>query len=98
YYMGGKEPTIMKSSKDQQVAKEFLSWFMDRPQYDKYMAAKDGYVVGPAPYWEKHSLWEKDPKLVTFKEASKYGRWTGYPGPPNRKASEALVKYILVDM
>ena len=28
----------------------------------------------------------------------KFGRWPGYPGPPSRKASEALVKYILVDM
>jgi len=43
-------------------------------------------------------LWEKDAKLATFKDAPKYGRWTGYPGPPSRKASEALVKYILVDM
>src|ERR671935_18096 len=55
-------------------------------------------VVGPTPYWEKHSLWERDPKLAPFKESVKYGRWPGYPGPPSRKASEALVKYILVDM
>jgi multiple sugar transport system substrate-binding protein len=88
----------MKYSKNQQVAKEFLRWFMDRPQYDKWMNANDGYVVGPTPYWEKHSLWEKDPKLVPFKESVKFGRWPGYPGTPSRKASEALVKYILVDM
>src|SRR5207302_685801 len=60
--------------------------------------ANDGYTVGPTPYWGKHPLWEKDPKLIPFREASKFGRWPGYPGPPSRKASEALVKYILVDM
>src|SRR6058998_3322987 len=98
YNIGGQGRAVMKYSKNQQVAKEFLRWFMDRPQYDKWMAANDGYVVGPTPYWEKHTLWERDPKLVPFKEASKYGRWPGYPGPPSRKASEALVKYILVDM
>jgi multiple sugar transport system substrate-binding protein len=98
YYIAGQGRAVMKYSKNQQVAKEFLRWFMDRPQYDKWMAANDGYVVGPTPYWEKHSLWEKDPKLVPFKEAVKYGRWPGYPGVPSRKASEALVKYILVDM
>src|SRR5438876_469721 len=96
--LGDQGRSVMKYSKNQQVAKEFLRWFMDRPQYDKWMAANDGYVVGPTPYWEKHALWERDPKLVPFKEASKYGRWPGYPGPPSRKASEALVKYILVDM
>ena len=98
YNIGGQGRAVMKYSKNQQVAKEFLRWFMDRPQYDKWMGANDGYVVGPTPYWEKHSLWEKDPKLVPFKEAVKFGRWPGYPGVPSRKASEALVKYILVDM
>jgi multiple sugar transport system substrate-binding protein len=98
YAIGGQGRAIMKYSKNQQVAKEFLRWFMDRPQYDKWMASNDGYVVGPTPYWERHSLWEKDPKLAPFKESVKYGRWPGYPGPPSRKASEALVKYILVDM
>jgi len=98
YAAGGQARAVMKYSKNQQVAKEFLRWFMDRPQYDKWMTANDGYVVGPTPHWEKHVLWEKDPKLIPFKESSRYGRWAGYPGPPSRKASEALVKYILVDM
>jgi multiple sugar transport system substrate-binding protein len=98
YNIGGQGRAVMKYSKNQQVAKEFLRWFMDRPQYEKWMAANDGYTVGPTPFWEKHPLWEKDPKLVPFKEAVKLGRWPGYPGVPNRKASEALVKYILVDM
>ena len=98
YNIGGQGRAVMKYSKNQQVAKEFLRWFMDRPQYDKWMAANDGYVVGPTPYWERHALWEKDPKLAPFKESVKFGRWPGYPGAPSRKASEALVKYILVDM
>jgi multiple sugar transport system substrate-binding protein len=98
YNIGGQGRAVMKYSKNQQVAKEFLRWFMDRPQYEKWMASNDGYVVGPTPYWEKHSLWEKDPKLAPFKESVKFGRWPGYPGTPSRKASEALVKYILVDM
>jgi len=98
YNIGGQGRAVMKYSKNQQVAKEFLRWFMDRPQYEKWMASNDGYIVGPTPYWERHSLWEKDPKLVPFKEAVKFGRWPGYPGAPSRKASEALVKYILVDM
>jgi len=98
YNIGGQGRAVMKYSKNQQVAKEFLRWFMDRPQYEKWMASNDGYVVGPTPYWEKHSLWEKDPKLAPFKESVRFGRWPGYPGTPSRKASEALVKYILVDM
>ena len=96
--VGSQGHAVMKYSKNQQVAKEFLRWLMDRPQYDPWFTANDGYVNGPTTYWEKHALWERDPKLIPFKEASRYGRWAGYPGPPSRKASEALVKYILVDM
>jgi multiple sugar transport system substrate-binding protein len=98
YQMGGQARAIMKYSKNQQVAKEFIRWLLDRPQYDKYFAANDGYLIGPTPHWEKHALWERDPKLVPFKESIKFGRAPGWPGPPSRKASEALVKYIMVDM
>jgi ABC-type glycerol-3-phosphate transport system substrate-binding protein len=98
YSIQGQGHAVMKYSKNQQVAREFLRWFMDRPQYDPWFAANDGYVNGPTHYWEKHALWERDLKLVPFKEASKFGRMPGYAGPPNRKSSEALVKYILVDM
>jgi multiple sugar transport system substrate-binding protein len=98
YSIQGQGHGIMKYSKNQQVAKEFLRWFMDRPQYDPWFAANDGYVNGPTHHWEKHALWEQDLKLTPFKEAPRFGRWPGYPGPPSRKSSEALVKYILVDM
>ena len=98
YNIGGQGRAVMKYSKNQQVAKEFLRWFMDRPQYDKWMAANDGYTVGPTPYWEKHPLWERDPKLIPFKEAPSSAAGRAIPVRPSRKASEALVKYILVDM
>src|SRR5947208_2398888 len=55
YSIGGQGRAVMKYSKNQQVAKEFLRWFMDRPQYDKWMAANDGYVVGPTPAWARPS-------------------------------------------
>ena len=98
YSLGGQYHSIMKYSKNQPVAKEFLRWFMDRPQFEPYFVANDGYVNGPTPHWQKHAMWERDPKLIPFREAPQFGRWPGYPGPPSRKSSEALVKYILVDM
>src|SRR5712692_8370925 len=39
YNIGGQGRAVMKYSKNQQVAKEFLRWFMDRPQYEKWMAS-----------------------------------------------------------
>ena len=98
YQAGGQARAIMKYSKNQDVATAFVRWLMDRPQYDKFFAVQDGYLIGPTPLWEKHALWEKDLKLAKFKEWAKFARWPGWPGPPSRKASEAIVKYIMVDM
>ena len=98
YTIGGQGRAVMKYSKNQQVAKEFLRWFMDRPQYDKWMAANDGYTVGPDPLLGEASPVGAGPQAHSVQGVGRFGRWPGYPGPPSRKASEALVKYILVDM
>jgi len=98
YLTTGQGRAIMRYSKNQDVAAAFIRWLMDRPQYDRYFTANDGYLIGPTPQWEKHALWEKDPKLIPFRDSIKYSRWNGWPGPPSRKSSEALVKYIMVDM
>ncbi len=33
-----------------------------------------------------------------FRDTIQDSRWAGYAGPPGRKASEAMAKYIIVDM
>ncbi len=98
YMVFPQKHAIMKYSKNQPVAKEFIRWLMDRPQYDKWFVTNDGYVNGPTTYWEKHPMWERDPRLIPFREATKIARTPGWAGPPDRKASEVLVKYIMVDM
>ncbi len=42
-------------------------------------------------------MWFKDPKMTAFRDEPKYGRNLGYAGPPGKKASLALSKYIVVD-
>ena len=52
---------------------------MDRPQYDKYMAANDGYVVGPTPYWEKLIVWPLTHSQVLWNALSGDTKWTHLP-------------------
>jgi len=40
----------------------------------------------------------RDRKNVVFRDVIKEARWPGYAGAASRKASEAMAKYILVDM
>ena len=36
--------------------------------------------------------------MLPFKSAARSGRFAGHAGPSNRKAAEALTKYILTDI
>jgi len=92
------EAAILKSSKNVDVAKAFIRWLMDKPQYTRWMEAVRGYYTGPTTAWEQHPIWEKEPVMAPVRVSGKHGRAAGYAGPPSRAASEAVSKYIVVDM
>ena len=43
-------------------------------------------------------MWEQDPRITIYRDIAQYGRSAGYAGPYDRLASEALAKYIVVDL
>jgi multiple sugar transport system substrate-binding protein len=88
----------MKYSKNQKVAKDFVRWYMDRAQYDKYFEVMDTFGIPATKGYRDHAVWKRDPKTAVFPETLQYARPVGFAGPPGRKATEALSKYILVDM
>jgi multiple sugar transport system substrate-binding protein len=71
---------------------------MDRPQFDKYFAVMDTFGIAGTQAYRDHPLWRKDPKTAVFPETLQYARQVGHAGPPGPKATEALAKYIIVDM
>ena len=89
---------VFKASKVQSAAKNYLRFCLKRENLDKLMRVNDGYINGPTPEWEEHSLWKEDPALSSFAHAPATSVTYGWPGPNDRKASEAVAKYILVDM
>jgi multiple sugar transport system substrate-binding protein len=89
---------VMGYSKNQKAAKEFLKWFHSEKIYDIWFTSQQGFSVGPTKMWENHKLWQDDPVMAPFRTAAESGRFAGYAGPSNRKAAEAISKYILVDM
>jgi multiple sugar transport system substrate-binding protein len=88
----------MKYSKNQSLAKDFIRWYMDKPQYEKWFTVMDTFSIPPTKMWYDHPVWVKDRKNVIFRDCIKGALWAGYAGPPTRKASEAMAKYIIVDM
>ena len=89
---------VMRYSKNQKAAKEFLGWIHTPANYEKWFVSQKGYSTPPTAQWEKHKMWDEDPVMAPFKIAARLGLSPGYAGPPNRKAAEALTKYIITDM
>ena len=89
---------IMGYSKNQKAAKDFLHWIHSEKIYDPWFTSQQGFSVGPTTVWEEHKLWGDDPIMAPFRNAARSGRFAGYSGPANRKAAEAISKYVLVDM
>ena len=58
----------------------------------------DTFGIPATKAYRDHPLWKKDPKTAVFPDTLQYARQVGYAGPAGRKATEALTKYIMVDM
>ncbi len=98
YHLPVHSSSVMKHSKNQKLAKEFIRYYMAKEQYDKWFDLMGGYGQAPTKLWYDHPAWTRDPKLIPFRDPIKDARAPGYAGAPSRKASEALTKYIILDM
>ena len=98
YWLPAWNSCVMKYSKNQPLAKDFIRFYMDRAQYDKYFETMDTFGIPGTKAYFDHPLWTKDPKTTVFRETLQSARQVGHAGPPGRKATEALSKFIIVDM
>jgi multiple sugar transport system substrate-binding protein len=89
---------LMGYSKNQKAAKDFLAWMHSKPIFEQWFLSQQGYTLGPTADWQKHPMWNNDPVTLPFRSIAETGRAAGYAGPPNRKAAEAVTKYIVTDM
>ena len=91
---------VMKYSKNQKLAKDFLSWLHQKENYGKWFEVNEGYTrrrhqgVGGASHVGQAST------SRSRSSAAPRGRtrMLGYPGPSTAKATESYTKYIVVDM
>ena len=90
---------VMKYSKNQKGAIEFLRWAHKKDNYEKWFVVQKGFAVGPTREWEKHGMWEQDPVMKPFQTAPRLQtRLMGYAGQPDKKAAEAWNKFIVTVM
>src|SRR5436190_4411719 len=76
---------VMKYSKNQNGAIEFLRWAHKKENLEKWLVVQKGYAVGTARSWENHPMWqEAGPVMAPFKVAAAgQSRLMGHGGEPN---------------
>jgi multiple sugar transport system substrate-binding protein len=89
---------LMKYSKNQAAAKQWLAWIGSKEVFDKWFVSQKGFCTGPTKVWKTHKVWDEDPVMLPFRDCADSAKFPGYPGPAGRKAAEALSKYIIIDM
>jgi len=90
---------LMKYSKNQKLAKDFLRWVHKKENYGKWFESQEGYSVGGTKVWENNPMWGRlDEPLKMFRTAARNTRLFGYAGPSTGKATEAFTKYVITDM
>src|SRR5215468_11109230 len=89
---------LMKYSKNQDAAKEFLKYIHAEANYRKFFESQKGFATPCNEKRESDPLWAVDPVMTPYKVAARLGQAPGYAGPPNGKAAEGLSKYIVTDM
>ena len=81
---------LMKYSKNQDAAKEFLKWIHAEANYEKFFDLAEGLCHAVHGQVGVHMLWDVDPVMAPFKVAARLGQALGFAGPPNAKAQEVL--------
>jgi multiple sugar transport system substrate-binding protein len=90
---------VMKYSKNQKLAKDFLTWLHKPENFGKWFTTQEGYSVGSTKKWENDPMWAKlDEPLKMFRTAARNTRLFGHAGPSTAKATEGFTKYVITDM
>jgi multiple sugar transport system substrate-binding protein len=98
-YQASFHHAVMKYSKNQKLAKDFLKWMHGQEQFGKWFQVAEGFSIGSTKVWERNPLWTTiDEPMKGFRTAPDNSRVIGFAGPPSAKATEAYTKYVMVDM
>jgi multiple sugar transport system substrate-binding protein len=89
---------VFKHSKFPNAAKAFLSFMLEREQYEPWLNANSGYWSQPLAAYADAAVWKGDPKVALFKDAMQSQFYNGYKGPISQASGAVIADYVLVQM
>ncbi len=90
--------SIFTHTPDQEAAKAFLRWLMEKPQLEGWYSAADTYYQPFLHGYDNAPMWDVEPRNLPFRDALATAHLPGWPAPVSRAQSEVIAKYVVVDM
>src|SRR5438477_4310529 len=87
-----------KFTKYPNAAKAFITFMLEKENFDKWLTASRGYLTQTLNAYETSPVWTADPKNYVFSQASKRTLPASGIGHPGEKAAQAIADFIVVDM
>jgi multiple sugar transport system substrate-binding protein len=81
-----------------QAAKAFITFMLEKEQYEKWLTGSRGYLTQPLNAYNKAPIWSADPKNEVFSHASERALPASGIGTPDERAATAIGDFIVVDM
>jgi multiple sugar transport system substrate-binding protein len=89
---------VFKHSKFPNAAKAFLTFMMEKEQYEPWLNANLGYWSQPLAAYREADVWKGDPNIQLFKDAMQSNFYDGYKGPISQASGAVRADYVLVQM
>jgi multiple sugar transport system substrate-binding protein len=89
---------LFKHSQYPNAAKAFLTYMLEKDQYEPWLNANSGYWAQPLANYAEAKVWSEDPKVKIFKDTMNSTYYDGYKGPISTATGAVSADYVLVQM
>jgi len=89
---------VFKHSQYPNAAKAFLTFMLEREQYEPWLNANSGYWSQPLAAYADAAVWSGDPKVKIFKDVMLSPYYNGYKGPISTATGAVNADYVPVQM
>jgi multiple sugar transport system substrate-binding protein len=89
---------VLKSAPDQEAARSFLRWLMDKKQLNGWYASADSYYAPFLHAYDNADFWTVEPRNLPYRDSLDTSHLPGWPAPVSRPQAEVIAKYVVIDM
>ena len=92
------EAMIFKYTKAPQAAKAFVTFMMEKEQYEPWQQASIGYVTQPLKAYESNPIWTSDPKNTPYRDCVKNMTPNSFAGKLGYASAGTMADFVMVNM